>query len=89
MKRLRELVQRGPKHAIELPAWLERLLSVGIVTKDAQIARRQRCVNVAAFAMAANALSHFVILGSYDFADLIVPAGNVMLTASKGDPPWF
>ena len=72
MKRLRELVQRGPKHAIELPAWLEQLLSVGIVTKDAQIARRQRCVNVAAFAMAANALSHFVILGSYDFADLTV-----------------
>src|SRR5205085_2031441 len=48
------------------------LVSIGIVSSDAQVARRQRCVNVAAFATAGNAVSHFVILASYDFADLIL-----------------
>jgi adenylate cyclase len=72
MRRLRDLIQREPSHGIELPAWLERLVSIGIVTSDAQVARRQRCVNVAAFATAANAVSHFVILAAYDFADLIL-----------------
>jgi adenylate cyclase len=72
MRRLRDLIQREPSHGIELPAWLERLVSIGIVTSDVQVARRQRCVNVAAFATAANAVSHFVILAAYDFVDLIL-----------------
>jgi adenylate cyclase len=72
MRRLRDLIQREPSHGIELPAWLEHLVSIGIVTSDAQVARRQRCVNVAAFATAANAVSHFVILAAYNFADLIL-----------------
>jgi adenylate cyclase len=72
MTRLRDLVHREPKYGIELPAWLERLVSIGILSKDTQVARRQRCVNVAAFATAANALSHFLILAVYDFAGLIV-----------------
>jgi adenylate cyclase len=72
MTGLRDLIHREPKRGIVLPGWLERLVSVGIVTKDAQVARRQRCVNVAAFATAGNALSHFFILAAYDFADLVV-----------------
>jgi len=31
-----------------LPAWLERLVSVGIVATDPDVIRRQRCGNVAA-----------------------------------------
>jgi hypothetical protein len=32
MNRLRDLVRSQPKHGFELPAWLDRLFSVGIVT---------------------------------------------------------
>jgi adenylate cyclase len=48
------------------PAWLERLASVGIVTADPRVVRRQRFTNVVAFACAANALSHLVINGWYE-----------------------
>jgi adenylate cyclase len=81
MTGLRDLIHREPKRGIVLPAWIERLVSVGIVTKDAQVARRQRCVNVAAFATAGDALSHFFILAAYDFADLlVVNAYNLLVT---------
>lgn len=81
MTRLRDLIHREPKHGVELPVWLERLVSVGIVSKDAQVARRQRCVNVAAFATSANAMSHFLILAAYDFADLIfINSYNLIMT---------
>ena len=45
----RDLVLQEPKRGVVLPAWLERLLSAGIVSTDPDIVRRQRCVNVAAF----------------------------------------
>ena len=78
---LRDLVHREPKRGIALPAWLERLVSVGIVTRDPQVARRQRCVNVAAFATAGDALSHFFMLAAYDFAELVVVhAYNLLIT---------
>ena len=56
MTRLRDLV-RERKPSIRLPGWLERLTSVGIVTHDPQIARRQRITNVAALATAGNTIS--------------------------------
>ena len=43
----RDLVRPEPKRGLELPPWLERLLSVGIVSTDPDVVRRQRCVNVA------------------------------------------
>ena len=45
----RDLVLPEPKRVGVLPAWLERLLSLGIVATDPDIVRRQRFVNVAAF----------------------------------------
>src|SRR5437763_13793958 len=81
MPGLRDLIHREPKRGIALPGWVERVMSVGIVTSDAQVARRQRFVNVAAFATAANALSHFFILAAYDFADLIVVQSYNLLVA--------
>ncbi len=42
MLRLRELVGRAPKRGFELPPWLERLLSIGIVATDPDVVRRQR-----------------------------------------------
>jgi adenylate cyclase len=69
--RLRDLVGRAPRRGIALPAWIERLVSIGIVSKDEQIVRRQRCVNVAAFAVLATAASHFVMNSVHDFRGLL------------------
>jgi adenylate cyclase len=60
----------GRRRGIELPVWLERVISVGIVTADPERARRQRITNVAAFATCANAVSHAVINSFYNFQGL-------------------
>ncbi len=67
MTRWRDLVRREPERGIQLPAWAGRLISFGIVSDDPQVVRRQRCINVAAGVIAANAASHFVINAFYDF----------------------
>jgi adenylate cyclase len=70
--RLAELISREPNHSFEFPAWLDRLISVGIVTSDPQVARRQRFTNVAAYATAASCASHFAVNIIYAFHDLVV-----------------
>jgi len=65
MKRLQELIRRGPAPGIAWPLWFEQLVSVGIVSTNPQVVRRQRFTNIVAFASAANALSHLVINGVY------------------------
>ena len=72
MTRLRDLVRRERKPSIRLPGWLERATSVGIVTEDPRVARRQRVTNVAAFATAGNALSHLIINSYHNFEGLLV-----------------
>ncbi|HEY7663955.1 MAG TPA: adenylate/guanylate cyclase domain-containing protein [Xanthobacteraceae bacterium] len=80
MTRLRDLVQRPPRPAIQLPGWLEYLISLGIVSSDAVVIERQRCVNVAAFAVAATALSHLVINAVHNFHGFaLVNADNVFM----------
>src|SRR5262249_1108641 len=70
--RLRDLVrQQEPKRGIQLPAWLERLLSAGIVSKDPQTIRRQRCVNLAAIATVATTFTHLIINSIHDFRGLL------------------
>jgi adenylate cyclase len=66
VNRLQKLVRGEPARKVVLPAWLERLASVGIVSTDPQVVRRQRFTNVVAFAAAANAASHLIINGLYD-----------------------
>ena len=68
----RDLVRREPKRGLDLPPWIERLLSVGIVASDPDVIRRQRCVNVGVLATAANSASHLVINALYDFQGLLV-----------------
>jgi adenylate cyclase len=81
MTRLRDLVRRERKPSIRLPGWLERVISVGIVTDDASLARRQRITNVGAYVMAGNAGSHLVINSFYDFDGLfIVDVYNLGMT---------
>jgi adenylate cyclase len=71
MTRLRDLV-RERKPSIRLPGWLERVASVGIVTQDPQIARRQRITNVAAFATVGNTISHLIINSYHNFDGLLI-----------------
>ena len=80
MTRLRELIRREPRRGISMPPWLERLLSTGIVTRDPQIARRQRCVNAAAYAGAISGTSYIAMTSLYDFHGLLpLNLHNVLL----------
>jgi adenylate cyclase len=63
---IRDLIRIERAREWSLPAWPERLASVGIVSSDPRIVRRQRFTNIVAFACAANALSHLVINGWYE-----------------------
>jgi adenylate cyclase len=81
MSRLHDLITSERMHGLAVPAWIERLISVGIVATDPQIVRLQRCTNVAAFAIAANSTSHLLINAVYDFDGLlIVNIYNALMT---------
>ena len=80
MTRLRDLLRREPTPGLALPDWLERLLSVGIVTRNPQLAQRQRSVNVACYAAAVSCASYLVITSLYDFDGLLLlNAYNAMM----------
>src|SRR5262245_62017349 len=66
----RDLVIQEPKRRV-LPAWLERVLSLGIVATDPDVVRRQRCVHVGAYVTSANAASHLFFNAIYDFWGLL------------------
>jgi adenylate cyclase len=66
MARLRDLVRHQREPGLRLPPWLDRVVSAGIVTTDAQVVRRQRIANIAALAGAFNAFSRVVTNLSYD-----------------------
>jgi adenylate cyclase len=69
---LRDLLQSAPSApALTFALWVERLASVGIVSHEPQVVRAQRCVNVAAIATAADALSHLVLNVFHDFEGLL------------------
>src|SRR6516165_9368543 len=72
MARFRDLIRRERKLAIRLPAWVERATSVGIVSHDPQVIRRQRVTNVAAFATVGNTISHLIINSIHNFEGLLV-----------------
>jgi adenylate cyclase len=83
MTRLRDLVRMEPKPGFELPGWLERMVSTGIVTKRPQVVRRQRCVNVAVVLTLVNALGHMVSNSIHDFRGLMpVNAYNLLVIAA-------
>jgi adenylate cyclase len=72
MTHFRELLRRERKPSIRLPGWLERITSVGIVSSDPRVARRQRVTNVAAFATVANTISHLIINSWHNFDGLLI-----------------
>ena len=80
MTRLRDIIRREPSRGLSIPAWLDRLLSVGIVSTDPQVVRRQRCVNIAAYVGAVSGLSYIVLTSLYDLYGLLpLNAHNLML----------
>jgi hypothetical protein len=60
MNRLRQLVRAAPPTTASLPAWLERLTTLGIVSDDPRTVRRQRFTNMFALASAANIAAHVI-----------------------------
>src|SRR5262249_30057095 len=72
MTRLRDLVSGPIKSGVHLPLWVDRILSVGIVSTDPDVVRRQRCVNVAALATVGNTISHLVMNGVHNFRGLLI-----------------
>jgi len=71
MARLRDLVGRPGKPGLQLPQWLDRLLSLGIVSTDPDIVRRQRCANIGVLAIVGNTLTHLVINALHNFHGLL------------------
>jgi adenylate cyclase len=72
MTRLRDLVRRERPRGFELPRWLERIVSAGIVSTDPQIIRRQRITNVTALAGSLNAFTRIVANSFYDAENLLL-----------------
>ena len=72
MARFRDLIRRERKLAVRLPGWVERATSVGIISHDPQVVRRQRVTNVAAFATVGNTISHLIINSIHNFEGLLV-----------------
>jgi adenylate cyclase len=72
MTRLRDLLGKPPRQSIHLPGWIDRLLSIGIVSTDPYVIRRQRFVNVAVLATIGSTMSHIVMHSLHDFYGLIV-----------------
>ena len=72
MTRLRDLVRLEPQRGFELPRWLERIVSAGIVSTDPQIIRRQRLTNVTALAGSLNAITRIAANFFYDAENLLL-----------------
>lgn len=72
MTRQDPLFASRPDRAIPVPAWLDRVLSAGVVTGDREIARRQRLTNVAVYSAIANAGSHLVTNALHDWHGMMV-----------------
>jgi adenylate cyclase len=90
MNRLHEIIRRTPRRGLAIPPWLDRLLSVGIVSTDPHVVQRQRCINVAAYFGAISGLSYIVMTSLYDLWGLLpVNAHNGMLVVAGVVLPFF
>ena len=72
MTRLSKLIRGESKHSLSIPYWLERLASIGIVTANPEIARRQRITNIGAFVAAGTTLAHLAINAVHDAGGLVM-----------------
>jgi adenylate cyclase len=72
MTRLSELIRGESKHSLSIPHWFERLASIGIVTANPEIARRQRITNIGAYVAAGTTVAHLIVNAMHDTSGLIV-----------------
>lgn len=79
--RLRDLIRFERAQQLRFPVWLDRLISLGIVSGDVKVARRQKIVNVASFAAAFNSVSRVMASVAYEFegAYLVQLVSGIML----------
>ena len=73
MSTLRDLLRRHETQKVYLPAWLDRLGAIGIVSGDPLIVRRQRLVNIFSYASAFNVSGQMLVLAALDFHNLLIP----------------
>jgi adenylate cyclase len=71
MTRLRDLVSKPARKALYLPRWVDRLLSIGIVSADPHVIRRQRFANIVILATVGSTISHIVMHSLHDFYGLL------------------
>lgn len=72
MNNLQKMMRRAVPERAGLPNWAEKLAMGGITNSDQQVIRRQRMVNIFAYASGFNALSQVAVLGVYQFERLVV-----------------
>lgn len=82
MTALQDLIRGHQPAKVYLPAWIERLSSIGIASVDPLIARRQRLVNIFAYASAFNAGGQMIIMASFEFWGLLIPNSVLALIAT-------
>jgi adenylate cyclase len=70
MSRLSDLVSSYYEPRMRLPEWFDRLASLGIVTSDPKVARRQRFTNVASYLGVLNTSARFIQNFSHDFENM-------------------
>jgi adenylate cyclase len=67
MTTLRDLVPLARPSGSRLPAWLDRLVAVGIVSQDPGVVRRQKVANVVSFIAAINAVARVISYFFFEF----------------------
>jgi adenylate cyclase len=82
---LRDLIRFDRSRSVQLPGWLDRVISLGIVTDDPKIARRQKIVNVASYAAAFNSMTRLIAAPFHEHSglvdDLQLTSGGLALAA--------
>ena len=68
MAHLRDLIRLERAPARQLPRWIGRLISLGIVTTDPDLIRRQRVANLVSYVAAINAIARVISYFFFEFA---------------------
>lgn len=73
MTKLQDLIRGHQQENVYLPAWLDQLGTLGIVSSDPQIIRRQRLTNIFAYASCFNAGGNVLVAALDDFWGFFAP----------------
>jgi adenylate cyclase len=73
MTKLQDLIRGHQPESVYLPAWLDRLGTLGIVSSDPQVIRRQRLTNIFSYASVFNAGGNVLVAALRDFGGFLVP----------------